>query len=261
MTINYLKFVCIAAVAAITFTSCDSSKSKAVQAEMVDEHTAQNSLDWAGTYSGNLPCADCDAIETELTLTDSLTYVLTTNYLKNEKETASTTLEGKFNWQGNNVKLDGIQKNSRPDRFKVEENQVRQLDMEGNEITGDLASQYVMRKNGNAMVEDKTWQLVELHGKQIKGAADTHYIIFHSKDGRAEAKIDCNVLLNDYKIKNGLQLKIVPGISTLMACPDNLEQEFSEVLFLADNISVNDKTLILNKGRMAPLAVFELVEK
>ena len=68
-------------------------------------------------------------------------------------------------------------------------------------------------------------------------------------------------MLNTYKIKNELQLKIDAGISTLMACPDNLEQEFSEVLFLADNLSVDAKTLTLNTGRMTPLARFELVEE
>ena len=68
-----------------------------------------------------------------------------------------------------------------------------------------------------------------------------------------------NILSNNYKIKNELQLSIEIGISTMMACPGNLEQEFSEVLNTADNISTDGKTLTLNKARMAPLARFELV--
>lgn len=125
--------------------------------------------------------------------------------------------------------------------FKVEENQVRRLDMEGNEITGDLAQNNVIRKNGNTMVENKRWQIIELNGKEVKGTSESHYLIFHAKDGRLEAKANCNILLYDYKIKNGLQIKIEPGISTMMACPDNLEHEFSQALIKADNLSTDKK--------------------
>lgn len=261
MTTKNLKLTFIVTLAVIALAACNSGKSNSEQAQLADQHTAEISLDWQGTYSGNLPCADCDYIETELTLTDDLTYVLTTQYIGKDKQPELNTFEGEFTWQANNVKLEGIPANERPDMFKVEENQVRQLDMEGNEITGDLAQHYVMRKNGNSTIEDKRWQLVELNGQAIKGAADTHYVIFHSKEGRLEAKVDCNMLLNDYKIKNELQLKIVPGISTLMACPGDLEQQFAEMLFLADNMSTDGSTLTLNKGRMAPLARFELVQE
>lgn len=110
------------------------------------------------------------------------------------------------------------------------------------------------------MVEDKKWRMIELNGNPINGTAETHYIIFHSKDGRLEAKANCNVLLNRYKIRNELFLKIEQGISTMMACPDNLEAEFLQVLFQVDNLTTDGQTLSLNKGRMAPLARFELVE-
>ena len=185
-------------------------------------------------------------------------YTLISQYIGKENP-LSDTLEGKFAWEGNNIKLEGIKENERPTMFKIEENQVRQLNMEGKKITGDLASLYILKKNGNLNVEDKRWQLVELNGKLINGAPETHYIIFHSKEGRLEAKANCNILSNNYKIKNELQLSIEIGISTMMACPGNLEQEFSEVLNTADNISTDGKTLTLNKARMAPLARFELV--
>jgi heat shock protein HslJ len=170
-------------------------------------------------------------------------------------------LRGDFSWDANHVKLVGANQTNQVVIFKEEENQVRQLDLEGNVFTGELAQFYVLRKNGNQNIEDKKWQLVELNGKQIKGSPETHYIIFHSKEGKLEAKANCNVLLNTYKIKNDLQVKIEAGISTLMACPDNLEQEFSAILLLADNLSTDGEILTLNKGRMAPLAKFELVEK
>jgi len=45
-----------------------------------------------------------------------------------------------------------------------------------------------------------------------------------------------------------------------MACPDNLEDEFKEILELADNLSTDGKYLSLNKARMAPLARLILAE-
>ena len=252
------KLALISILIATTLYSCNNKKTEST--EIPDSHTAPTSLDWQGSYSGNLPCADCNYIETDLTLKDDLNYTLINQYI-GKTPSISDTLEGKFTWEGNNVKLEDMGKDEGSSLFKVEENQVKYLDMEGQEVTGELASFYIMKKTGNLNVEDKRWQLVELNGKPIKGTAKTHYIIFHSKDGRLEAKADCNVLLNNYKIKNELQLTIEPGITTMMACPGNLEQDFMEVLKTVDNLSTDGKTLSLNKARMAPLAKFELVEK
>jgi uncharacterized lipoprotein NlpE involved in copper resistance len=43
-------------------------------------HVARNSLDWAGSYRGLLPCADCDGIETVVRLENDGTYRLQLKY-------------------------------------------------------------------------------------------------------------------------------------------------------------------------------------
>ena len=48
--------------------------------------------------------------------------------------------------------------------------------------------------------------------------------------------------------------------STMMACPDNIEDEFKKILYTTDNLSTDGQTLSLNKARMAPLARFVLVK-
>jgi copper homeostasis protein (lipoprotein) len=218
---------------------------------------AKTSLDWAGIYSGIVPAAN-GSIETELKLNDNGTYTLTTTHSKATKPTAIT---GKFNWSGNNIILAGIPKGTQPNMYKVEENRVRQLDMKGNEIKSKLSHQYLLTKNGNAAVEDKKWKLIELNGKAIEGNENTHYVIFHSKDGMIEAKAGCNQLRFPYKIKNQLQVQAKQGISTLMACPDKeeIEKQFIAAVTMANNLSVANNKLSLNKAKMAPLAVFELV--
>jgi copper homeostasis protein (lipoprotein) len=258
MTMGTIKATIVTAITIFTISSCNNRINK-INTGFEDHHTAQNSLDWQGTYSGILPCADCSGIETNLTLNEDQTFVMTDVYLgKNDSETIKST--GKFEWNGNFINLLGIKEGERPTTYKVEENRIRIMDLKGKEIKGDMAQNYVLKKNGNPTVEDQRWQLIELNGKAVQGKPETHYIVFHSKEGRIEAKANCNIMSWSYTIKNELQLKTEKGISTLMACPDNLEDELSGAISKADNLSTDGENLSLNKARMAPLARFKRLE-
>lgn len=112
----------------------------------------------------------------------------------------------------------------------------------------------------NKAIEDKRWKLIELNGQSIQGTKDSHYVIFHSKDAKIEAKANCNVLNFGYQLNNGVQLTVSQGISTKMACPDTLEDDFIAALTSADNVTTNGTNLSINKGTRAPLARFELVK-
>src|SRR5690606_14856830 len=114
---NRLKAVIATATLATTLISCNNRINK-INTGFDDHHTAQNSLDWQGTYSGILPCADCSGIETELTLNEDQTFVLTDIYLgKTDSETNKLT--GKFEWNGNFINLLGIKEGERPTTYKV----------------------------------------------------------------------------------------------------------------------------------------------
>ena len=225
-----------------------------------DHHTAENSLDWEGTYTGVIPCADCEGIETWLTLNEDLSFTLVRNYLKNEAVLSDTTV-GDFEWQKNNVKLQENKPNGETLFFSIEENQVRQLTNNAKEVEGELANHYLLKKTGNPIVENKRWQIVEIFGKTVNSKPDTHYLIFHADENKLEAKANCNIILSPYSITQQYRIKISEGISTMMACEDNLEAELIKALHMADNISFTESTLTLNKGRMSPLLKLKLVEK
>jgi copper homeostasis protein (lipoprotein) len=225
-----------------------------------DGHTAQNSLDVNGTYTGVLPCASCEGIETSLTLSGD-TFSLTEKYIKGEGFVATST--GSFTWKdGRVIVLKDTKNASRLLMYKVQENKLVQLDVEGKVITGKLESFYVLSKavKSASPVENKTWKLVELQGKKISGTSDTHYMALDAKEGRLSAKAGCNQIGGGYTL-NGLSFKVREVFSTMMAC-ENMgdEQALSQVLEMVDNISYTDTTLSLNKARMAPLARFELVK-
>ncbi|MEK8180809.1 copper resistance protein NlpE [Flavobacterium buctense] len=106
---------------------------------------SNTSLDWNGVYKGVTPCADCEGIETEITLNKNLTYKKTTKYL-GKKDTQINTVEGKFVWNsdGINITLLGIKE--APSQYLVGENKLFQLDRSGKRITGNLASTYILIK-------------------------------------------------------------------------------------------------------------------
>ena len=105
-------------------------------------HNARNSLDWAGSYQGMLPCADCEAINTTLTLYSDGRYQLQQLYVG--KSTQPFVQQGQFSWNpaGSTVVLDG----DTSQQFFVAENQLFMLDQQGNRIEGELAARYRLAK-------------------------------------------------------------------------------------------------------------------
>jgi uncharacterized lipoprotein NlpE involved in copper resistance len=112
-----------------------------------DTHNGKNSLDWAGTYQGVLPCADCDGIRYILTLKPNNTYHMAQMYL-NKKNDAHKS-DGKLIWDksGNKITLEEKgDNNEEKQSFNVLENKLLALGRDGNIITGNLADRYILTK-------------------------------------------------------------------------------------------------------------------
>jgi uncharacterized lipoprotein NlpE involved in copper resistance len=117
-----------------------------VDTTAVDSHNSENSLDWAGVYEGTTPCADCEGIKTTLELKKDDTYVLSQTYLgKFEEDPKEFGESGSFTWKDNGSVV-VLKSGDKTIQFKVEENQVRLLDLQGDVIDGDLADMYILKK-------------------------------------------------------------------------------------------------------------------
>ena len=124
----------------------EQTPTAASEAVAVDSaHTAENSLDWNGTYKGVLPCADCEGIETELELNTDKTYELKETYLGKGDGKAFES-KGSFQFDANNTSVIKLDKTGDNRKYFVAEGYLKALDMEGNEITGDLADKYELKK-------------------------------------------------------------------------------------------------------------------
>ena len=122
---------------------------------IITGHTAENSLDWAGTYQGITPAASSMGIQIQLTLQFDGMFMLSFEYLEGDyvpeigqfqwSDRAHGVYYGSFTWNesGNIIRLD-IQ--DWPPYYFVGEGMLIQLDMEGNEITGALADYYILTK-------------------------------------------------------------------------------------------------------------------
>ena len=224
-------------------------------------HNSRNALDWPGTYTGILPCADCEGIETTITLRGDGTFEREQRYLG--KPGAPVTDSGQFAWNeaGSIVTLapDG----ETLQMYQVGENQLFHLDRAGNRISGDLAPLYILRQSiRDARIEDRRWLLIEVMGQAYTPSEEGResFLLLDSEQGRAGGNNSCNNFFGGYVIHAGQRIRFAGNMgATMMACPDmSTEQSFMEALRTIDNYSVSGDELSLNKARMAPLLRFRL---
>ncbi|MEH0154834.1 copper resistance protein NlpE N-terminal domain-containing protein [Limibacter armeniacum] len=265
--------------AMITFASCQN-KGETKEDQSAQQHTTMaesnkvadaahnsaNALDWNGTYEGVIPCADCEGIEISLVLNNDETYLLTTKYLGKADDIFRSS--GKFVWNemGSIVTLEGVEA---PNQYFVGENALFKLDKEGNRVIGDLASKYMLsKKMGDVVVQEglleTKWKLVELAGQPLtdEKEGDIPFLMLMKEDSRLSAFAGCNNIMGAYELSEGNRITFSQMASTQKACPDmEVEKNFVKALEMADNFTLKDGTLSLNRARMAPLARFEKVEE
>ncbi len=220
-------------------------------------HSSRNSLDWAGTYSGVIPCADCPGIRETVTLRADGRFEQTLVYL--ERSVAPVTDTGSFSWNaaGSAVTL---QNPGGGQQLKVGENTLIHLDRDGNPIGGPLSGRYVLHKHlHDPAIEGRKWTLTELRGKPVDAASHRPFLLLDADKALASGNASCNSFSGAYAIKTGNRIRFDENLAvTMMACPDMaIEQQFLEALRIADNYTVAGGILSLNRARMAPLARFE----
>ena len=111
-------------------------------------HNSRNSLTWWGVYEGIIPSASGSGIKVRITLNRDYTFALSYEYLGRDNGVFSA--DGTFRWDdaGRNIKLEGLGDSPfrYPPHYRVGEMFLRQLDMDGNPIVGELAENYILRK-------------------------------------------------------------------------------------------------------------------
>ena len=103
-------------------------------------------MNWEGTYFGVVPCSDCPGIETRITLNEDETYQISWKYQGMYDKIYQNS--GSFQWDttGGIITLGNLDKNLSPTQYRVGENHLFQLDMDGNRIAGEFEDNYTLTK-------------------------------------------------------------------------------------------------------------------
>jgi uncharacterized lipoprotein NlpE involved in copper resistance len=128
-TTHTLGWICAGlAVGMFGLAGCMPHSDGAAPAEPDPAHSSRNAVDWAGTYEGVTPCADCPGIRMRLTLQRDGRFELSTQYL--DRQAAPLMARGNFSWNaaGNTVTLDGAGAGR---QFRVGEGRLLLLDRDG----------------------------------------------------------------------------------------------------------------------------------
>lgn len=250
-------FICGVAMLMIGLASCKSSSdtTNSSTEAVVDIHD-NKSLDWIGSYSGTIPCADCIGIQLNLRLSEDGTYVLKEKYLGKEDNSFDTS--GKVVWD-KNKHIITIGEGKETMKFTVGSNMLTLLDTEGNRITGEFADMYNLAKVDMGLVE-KYWKLTELYGVPIvtpENGKEAHMIL--NIDGnRVHGNSGCNTFSGTYDLKPGNRLSFSKMVLTRMMCIQGIEIEtkMNQAFEATESYAVSGDSLMLNGSGKASLARF-----
>ena len=194
-----------------------------------DMHGSQNSVNWAGSYEGVLPCADCPGIKTRLTLKPDARYELSTQYL--DRQPDPTVVTGKFFWNagGNVITLEGSGQ-----RYAVGEG--RLLSLGRNEVPDwSRAQNQVLKRVSTTApppapaaallqtLEDHRWTLAsatDAQGQRIGAIVPiaARPFVFSFSGSRLHVQGGCNQLTGSYQLSPDGVLTGGGMASSMMAC-------------------------------------------
>ncbi|WP_158605869.1 META domain-containing protein [Taibaiella sp. KBW10] len=216
-------------------------------------HSSKNSLDWRGIYSTGK--------DLQLILNDDNTYSLTQN---------GKISTGKVKWNKAGSMITLPHNNM---QFKVGERQLTGLRygtllLKQETAVVDVAgpSTAIDNTDADALYGGK-WVLIELQGKEVSEYSENAkkaFISFDAAEKRFGGSGGCNSFGGNFEVPGHNRIKFGQTISTMKACiGKGVEAEpiLLNVLRTADNFTVSNGVLSLNKARMASLARFRMVVK
>ncbi|MBE0422740.1 MAG: copper resistance protein NlpE N-terminal domain-containing protein [Lutibacter sp.] len=257
------KFLLILLAIFTTISACKSDKKSMKTLENKPDNS-RTSLDWPSVYRGVLPCADCEGIETEITLNNDLTYVISSIYLGKNNEAIKEN--GTFVWDeaGAKIALKNEEANSAANQYLVGENMLFKLDADGNRIEGELKEKYQLKKvHFDNEITEKYWKLIELNGNKLilgKNQNTGPHLTLKKENSRVFGNGGCNSFQGTFELSEGKKIKFSEMAATKMFCDyRETEQELFSALEMADNYSAKNDTITLNNAAMLSLAKFQMI--
>jgi heat shock protein HslJ/uncharacterized lipoprotein NlpE involved in copper resistance len=287
-------------LAFVSIISCQkkaSSNNNGKESKSISSLNAKYPLNYIGTYKGILPCADCDGLETVIAINENSTYSVATKYLG--KGAKVYIQKGNFAWNKKKTIIILTDVINAPNQYLVGKNNLTQLDLSGQKISGSLANEYILSKqptdtlsiesvtkNNEATVDlnsrmatttviqkvnpavgkytlaETKWKLISLNKTKVNQEGNKVYFLkLNSKDARFSAYAGCNSIAGNYIMPSSDTLDFSEVIMTRMACPDmTLEEKFGAMLVQVINFKLEGETLTLFGQGKKTLAKFVAIK-
>jgi len=104
--------------------------------------------------------------------------------------------------------------------------------------------------NSSKVIISGKYIILELNGDNLKNRkfkGQKPIILFNNEKMSYSTNIGCNQINGNYTIK-GSNIKFMPGMATMMACPDNLESNYLKTLGEVDNYKIVNFKLQIYTG-------------
>lgn len=226
----------ITVLSALALTACTApagvgtSNTTATTTAPPDMHTSRNSLDWAGTYEGVLPCAGCPGTETRLTLRTDGSFERST---RSVGDAASPRIvRGRFEWRadGNAIALDAAGDGQ---RFAVREGSLALLDSGSSTASAPTPDRLLRRVGSSSAAAPQPdaakrlggwrWSLasaVDAQGRRIEavtpGPGRTFVVEFD--EATLGIRGGCNRMNGGWRLDGDGRLNVGRLAATRMAC-------------------------------------------
>lgn len=229
-------------------------------------HTSRLSIDWAGTYQGTTPCADCPGIETTIILNEDTTYLWLSHY--QDKGNNLFAKKGKFEWNEDGTTLTLTSRENKERLIRVGEDQLFLLDQNGESIRGELSDHDILKKvyfqqlpEAEDLLEVKKWVLVEIENdsnSQIDSMEQRPFLEFDTQKKRISGFAGCNRFFGQYSVEKDSTTQFSEIGATKKYCMDTMETEdlFLDVLRKCRYLKINKTMLIMEDRNHEKMAVF-----
>jgi len=229
--------------------------------ERPDMHNSQLALDWSGVYLGQLPCADCEGILTEVQLFEDQRFTHHAVYLGKSKEVYSTSGNFKWNENGNSIVLFNTA-NTSIAAYHVGENKLFLLDQDGKRIEGELAGLYTLEKISHDTLSNTFFKADKIDGLDVSFIENQNEIVYIQMDTitmKIYGHAGCNTFRGGFKLEGNNEIQFSPMATTMMACNEDImtkEQGFLSIFERTTKYSIKNDSLIYYDDNNNEVALF-----
>ncbi len=211
-----------------------------------------------GTYTGILPCADCEGVNYQVTLNTDSTYNEIVVYIgKNLPPVEST---GSWKMKDTN-KIDLTMKDGVVQHLEISGSNLIMLDAYGNKIQGILADKFILKpgkmkdpeaaadktRDSSAGSINGSWNLTELNDKKLDSIdffRGFPFIDIREADNKFTGSTGCN-RINGASTINGNYISFSKFVTTKMSCKGDGESKFIDALQTIDSYKISENKLML----------------